>query len=200
MLCLITDIKTRLGIGAENDAILTAIVAGVTGLIESFCNRKLILPSANVTECLSGGCEFIQLRYYPIVSITTLKETFGDFDFTNATALVANTDYRIVGGGEHGIIQRMYTNWPDGLDAVQAVYKGGYVAAGTTPGTGETAVPADLKELAILQCCHLFKRRDDIGLSSVSAMGGSVNVFSELNLLPIVKDGLRAGGYMRIAI
>jgi hypothetical protein len=200
MLCLITDIKTRLGIGAEFDTILTAIVAGTTGLFEAFCNRKLILPAANVTEYLPGGGEFIQLRCYPIVSITTLKETYGDFDFTNATALVANTDYRIVAGGMTGIIQRMYTAFPDGLDAVQAVYKGGYVASGTSPSTGETAVPADLKELAILQCCHLFKRRDDIGLSSVSAMGGNVSVFAELDLLPLVKDGLRRGGHMRLAI
>ena len=197
MLCLITDIKTRLGIGAEFDTILTAIVAGVTGLFEGYCNRKFIVPASAVTECYPGGCDLIQLQAYPIVAITSIKEVYGDYDFTNADALVANTDYRQINGGITGVLKRMYTNWPEGLDSVQAVYRGGYTAAGTSPGTGETAVPADLKELAILQSCHLFKRRDDIGLSSISAMGGNVSVFAELDLLPIVKDGLKRGGYVR---
>jgi hypothetical protein len=187
MLCQITDIKTRLGVGTEFDTILTAIVAGVTGLIEAYCKRKFIVPAAAVTEYLSGGCDMIQLAAYPIVAITTLKEVYGDFDFTNATTLVANTDYRIVAGGEKGVIQRMYTDWPEGLDTVQAVYRGGYTAAGSSPGTGETAIPADLKEIAILAACILFKRRDDIGLASVSAMGGSVSVFADLAMPPIIK-------------
>lgn len=198
MLCQNSDIKTRLGIGAEFDTILTAIVAGVTGLFEAYCNRKFIVPAAAVTEYLAGGCNLIQLEYYPIVSITTLKECVGgDFDFTNADALVADTDYRIIAGGKTGIIQRMYIDWPEGLDTVQAVYRGGYTAAGSTPGTGETAIPADLKEVAILAACILFKRRDDIGLASISAMGGSVSVFAELGFPPIVKSTLDAK-YRRI--
>lgn len=199
MLCQNSDIKTRLGIGTEFDTILTAIVAGVTGLFEAYCNRKFIVPAAAVTEYLAGGCAFIQLEYFPIVAITTLKETYGDFDFTNADALVANTDYRILSGGKTGVIQRMYADWPEGCDTVQAVYRGGYTAAGSSPGTGETAVPADLKEVAILAACMLFKRRDDIGLSSISAMGGNVSVFAELGFPPIVKSVLDAK-YKRVSI
>jgi hypothetical protein len=199
MLLQIADIKTQLGVGAEFDSILTPIVAGVTGLFETYCNRTLIVPAAAVTEYLAGGCNLIQLAAYPVVAITTLKEVYGGFDFTSATALVADTDYRIVGGGEKGVIQRMYANFPEGLDTVQAVYRGGYTAAGSSPGAGEKAIPADLKEIAILAACILFKRRDDIGLNSISAMGGSVSVFAELGFPPIVKSTLDAM-YRRISI
>lgn len=194
MLIQISDIKTRLGIGAEYDTILTPLPASVTGLFEAFCHRKFIVPAAAVTEYLSGGCDLIQLSRYPIVSITTLKETYGDFDFASADALVADTDYRIVSPGEEcrGVIQRMYADWPSGLGNVQAVYRGGYTAAGSTPGTGEIAVPADLKEIALLAACILFKRRDDIALASVSSMGGSASVFAELGLPPLIKDTLLA--------
>lgn len=188
MLCTIADIKTRLGIGAEFDSILTPIVAGVTGLFETYCNRKFIVPAAAVTEYLRGGIDLIQVECYPIVAITSVKEVYApDTDFEAAEALVADTDYRKLSGGKTGILQRLYLAWPDGLETVQVIYRGGYTAAGSTPGTGETAIPADLKEIAIQMACMLFKKRDEPVISGTGVSPGTASNPDPMELPPIVR-------------
>lgn len=202
MLCTITDIKTRLGLAAstEFDTLMTAIVAGVSAMADRYCNRVLLAPTADVTEYYAGGCDLLWVNYYPIMSVTSIKESYGDYDFAGADALVADSDYRLLKGGRTGIIKRLYTDWPDIDDAVQIVYRGGYLAAGETPaeGSDDIVLPDDLREAAILQSCLLFKRRDDIGLSSQSFQGGSLNVFSKLDFEPLVKQTLDA--YRRVTL
>jgi hypothetical protein len=200
MYCLIADIKTRLGIttSTEWDTLLTGIVTGVSGMFDREIKRPLFVTAADVTEYVTGGCDLIQLMRYPINgTITSIKETYGDYDFANATALVANTDYRILTPGEYdrGLIKRLYAAWPGALNCIEVKYKGGFCAAGVTPSTGQYVLPGELREAAIEQCSLLFKRRDDIGLSSQSFQGGSLNVFSKLELEPLVKQTL--GHYAR---
>jgi len=178
---------------------ITTIIASVTAIFESFCSRKFILPAAAVTEYYSGVGPWLQVRYYPIVSITSIKEAY-NYDYDLATALIEDTDYRLVNGGRKGCLFRCWGDWPDSPpDSIQIIYRGGYTAAGTLPGPGETAVPDDLKEAAILQACLLYKRRDDLGLSGGSFPGGSYAKFTDIELLPMVKDILN-NGYRRIML
>jgi len=200
MLCTLTDIKTRLGIDVvdeTSDDLLTAIIAGFTAFAERYCGRGLILPAEAVTESYTGLAEFIGLRRYPVSEITSVKEAF-DWDFANAAALVADVDYRLVGNGEKGLLYRAYGRWLSVPDAIQVVYRGGYVAAGEEAEEGETAMPADLREAAIQQCTFIYKRKDDIGLSAISFQGGSANMFSALDLLPLVRQTL--DGYRRVCL
>jgi hypothetical protein len=189
-ICTLADVKDRLGeSGAEHDTLLNRLIASLESLFDSYTGRHLIVPSADVTEYYSGRGPLLQIRRYPVVSITSIKEAV-DYDFTGADALVADTDYRIVNDGRNGIILRIYSVWDALSDSIQVVYKGGYCAAGVTPGEGETALPDDLREAAIEQATFFFKRRDDLGLSSVSFQGGSISKFSPMDLLPIVKKTL----------
>lgn len=202
MLCTLDDIKSRLSLtttDAARDAMLTTIIASVTSMLESFCGRKFIVPAAAVTEYYTGAGPWLQLLYYPIVAITSIKEAL-DYDYALATALVADTDYRLVNAGRKGCLYRCWGDWPDcPPDSIQVIYRGGYTAAGATPGSGETAVPADLKEAALLQACLLYKRRDDIGLSGGSFTGGSYSKLTDIELLPTVKDILN-NGYRRVML
>lgn len=84
----------------------------------------------------------------------------------------------------------MFVSWFEVPDSIQVIYKGGYCSAGQTPGTGEFALPADLREAAIEQASFFFKRRDDLGLAGVSFEGGSISKFSAMDLLPMVKKVL----------
>ena len=199
MLCLITDIKTRLGVGAEFDDILTAIVAGVSSIFDGYCDRTLLAPEETVTLRRMGYGQYLQLPQYPIVEIPSVTEAW-DYDFDNADPLVEGTDYMQLDGGAKGVLYRIWGAWPLLPGSVEIVYRGGYLAAGETPeeDSAEVALPADLREAAVQQACLLFKRRDDIGLSSVSALGGSVSVFAQLELLPLVKQTLDR--YRRIEI
>lgn len=187
-ICTLADVKDRLGeSGAEHDTLLNRLIASLESMFDGYiAPRRLIVPSADVIEYHSGRGPFLQLNRYPIVSITSIKEAL-DYDFTAADALVADTDYRIVNDGRNGICLRIYSDWAGAPDSIQVIYKGGYCAAGVTPGAGETALPDELREAAIEQATFFFKRRDDLGLSSVSFQGGAIQKFAAMDLLPIVK-------------
>jgi len=188
-LCTLADVKDRLGLpsSTEYDTLINRIIAGLEGIFAREVRRPLLLTAADQTEYYTGACPFLQVDRYPVAALTSIKVAT-DYVFTSAEALVADTDYRLLRGGAKGIIHRLYMDWESQPDCIQIVYRGGYCSAGVTPGTGETALPADLREAAILQAAFLFKRKDDIGLSAVSFDGGSISKFSALDLLPLVKD------------
>jgi hypothetical protein len=187
-LCTLTDIKLRLGLTTtDNDQLLARIVAGIEPVFNRYTRRYLIANAVDVTEYFTGCGNRLLLNRYPVISITSIKIS-SIYDFDNETALVANSGYRIVAGGKNGIVFGILYDWPDIPDAIQVVYRGGYCAAGQTPGSGEYALPDDLREAAIEQASFLFKRKDDLGLSSVSIQGGSISKFSDLELLPLVRQ------------
>jgi len=190
-LCTLANVKDRLGINdTDHDTNLVTIIDNLLSVFENHCLRKLILNAADVTEYYTGCGRYIQLDRYPIVSVTSIKQAL-DYDFDNATALTANTDYRQVREGKNGILYRMHQDWYNTEDCIQVIYTGGYCSAGQTPGSGEHALPEDLVEAAILQSSFIFKRRNDIGLASVSFEGGAISKSEPVRLLPMVKDILK---------
>jgi len=190
-ICTLADLKDRLGISVTiHDILLARIIKGMEAIFNKETKRTLILNAADVTEYYTGLSTLLQLKRYPVVSITTIRES-EIYDFTNATVLTANDGYRIINGGKNGIIKRLYQNWLDTEDAIEIVYKGGYCAAGVTAETSETELPDDLREAAIMQASFIFKRKDDIGLTANSFQGGSISSFSAMDFLPLVKDILQ---------
>ncbi len=187
-ICTLADVKDRLGITVTDyDAALTRLITGIEEIFNSQTRRTLIAPAAAVTEYYTGRGNRLQLERYPIIAITSIKESI-TYDFDNADALTADSGYRIVANGRSGVLLRMYLNWASQPDSVQVVYRGGYAAAGQSPGSGEYALPADLREAAIEQASFLFKRRDDIGLSSVGIQGAQISKHEPIALLKNVRE------------
>ena len=198
-LCTRDDIKDRLGISSsdtDHDTVIDRIIAGFAARANTLTGRHLIVTAADVTETYTGSHSRLRLKRYPIVSITSIIESW-DYGF-DETALVANTDYRRLAQGVEGFLYRMYSEWLAVPDGIQIIYRGGYCAAGVSPTGDEVALPDDLREAAIIQCCFIFKRKDDIGLAGVSFDGGSFSKFEALKLLPEVKDTLNQ--YKRITL
>lgn len=54
----------------------------------------------------------------------------------------------------------------------KVVYKGGF-----------DEIPADVKRAAVLQACHEFQRKDQIGATAVNTDGGSVQYSGQIGLL-----------------
>ena len=191
-ICTVADLKDRLGISdTDHDQLFARIINGLESVFNKFTRRTLIVNAADDTEYYTGGSRYLQLLRYPIVSITSIKQS-AVYDFASADALVANEAYRQVRGGINGILYYIYSNWLETEDSIQVIYRGGYCSAGQTPGTGEVALPDDLREAAIEQASFIFKRRDDIGLAGVSEQGGSISKFSSIKLLPIVEQILNS--------
>jgi hypothetical protein len=191
-LCTLADIKTRLGLSiTDNDDIIEQIIDGIDGFFDNYTHRKLLLTDSAITEYygLDPGLRRLLLRRYPIVSIISIKEA-SDYDFVDAEALVANADYRLVNSGLNGIILRLDGHWLSGEDTIQVLYRGGYCGANEMAGEGEYDLPQELHDAAIMQACFIFKRKDDIGLDSVSTLGGSISKFAEIELLPLVRQVL----------
>jgi len=184
--CTTAQVKTRLEIsGASADTVLGQIVTGVTSMLEAHCMRKLARPAAAVTEYSHGGAKVIWLEHFPAISVTSIKEAL-HHDHAGEDALTANEDYVL--HDARGALQRIGNNWLEGLDAVQVVYLGGYTDPGDTPGDGEIAMPDAVVEAAIQQCCFVYQRRRELGLTSVGVSGGSVSAYARDKLLPGVKE------------
>lgn len=189
-ICTLSDVKDRLGEeSSDYDDMLTRMILGLEGIFNGHVARELIAPAADVTEYYTGLAEFLQLRRYPVIAITSIKEA-ADYDFDSADALTVDEEYRLMREGVNGIALRIYARWLTVPDSIQVVYRGGYCAAGQSPGEGETALPNDIREAAIEQATFLYKRKDDLGLSSVGFQGGSISKFSAIELLPQVKKVL----------
>lgn len=189
-ICTLADVKERLGLAnTDHDDTLIRLILSCEGLFNTFVGRELLQPAADVTEYYTGCGDHLQLKRYPIIAITSIKEAL-DYDFASADALVADEAYRILNDGVNGILFRIYGAWFDTPDATQVIYRGGYCAVSESPGDGETALPDDIREAAIEQAGFLFKRRDDLGLSAISFEGGSISKFSAIDLLPMVKKTL----------
>jgi len=198
-ICTLADIKDRIGIptaNTDNDATINTIISSLAAIFDTFTGRNLIV-SAAVTEYYTCYTNQLKLKRYPVAQITSIKEAY-DYDFDSKDALTANIDYRLINSGAKGIICRLYGTWSMFPDSVQVIYRGGYAAAGATPGTGETALPADLREAAIEQASFIYKRRNDIGLTAQSFDGGSIDKFSAMKLLPMAKDILDS--YRRLTL
>jgi hypothetical protein len=188
LICTLADVKDRLGLNDDFDTVLTRIITSIEGIFDTETRRTLIVTEEDVTEYFTPEGNYIQLDRYPVVGITSIKYAT-DYDFDNADVLVEDEDYRLMKQGKNGIIY-----FPSSLasvpDSLQIIGRGGFCSAGQTAGVGEFAMDAGLRELAIQQSDFLFKRKDDIGLSSVSSQGGSISKFSDMELLPLVKNEL----------
>ncbi len=193
-LCTLMDVKGRLGIDkAESDEMILRIIKGVESIFNRYCNRVLLQDNSDATEYYTGIGQLLQLKKYPVISITSITESYDyTYDFDNGTVLTANSDYRLLDSGKKGMIRRINSQWASLDEGIQVIYRGGYCPAGSTPGTGEIEMPNDLREAAIEQVSLIYKRRDDIGLSGQSFDGGGYDKFSSLKLLPLVEETLKA--------
>ena len=197
--CTLADVKTRLGQTATDfDDIINSIITGIDGAFENYVKRPLLMTDDDVIENFGADQSWRRLlmNRYPIISITSIKEA-DNYDFDNATALVENTDYRVVNQGLKGIILRIDTDWLAGEDIIEVKYRGGYCGADEAASEGEYVLPADLREAAIVQVCFMFKRKDDIGLSGISEQQSSITKFTDVDFLPMVKQTLDDPKYKR---
>ncbi|MHC4622227.1 MAG: hypothetical protein ACYTEQ_31215 [Planctomycetota bacterium] len=111
-LCTLADAKDRLGITeTDHDVTINRIIVGLEGIFDNETGRPLILNAADVTEYYTGCASLLQVKRYPIVAVTSIKEAY-DYDFASATALTENTDYRIINAGANGARRRVPANLP----------------------------------------------------------------------------------------
>jgi len=174
LLASLDDVKTFLEkTDTQHDGLLEQIITGVSARIELFLNRNL--EQKERTQYFDAGKRYYYLPAYPIDITATLTVTL------DGTVQDKDDDYFI--WEDEGLIE--FYSAPTYIEPKQLkiVWTGGYTS---------TTVPEDIKYATILQSAYIFRRRKDLGASSVSSPNGSISVSAPTDLLPDVKKLLQS--------
>ena len=170
----LTDVKNFLELTkTEYDDLLNKLLSSYSARIETFLNRSLAKTAR--TETFNAGRKNFYLSAYPIdltQPFTVVWET---------QTVTKDSDYYV--WTDSGVVEFFWTpNWikPQGI---KITYTGGY--------NNLTDLPQPIQLATMMQVAFVFRRRKDIGLSSISMPDGSVSVNAPTKLLPEVVDILR---------
>ncbi|MDD5705429.1 MAG: hypothetical protein PHR35_05855 [Kiritimatiellae bacterium] len=178
-LATLAELKGRLGItDTTEDTALTAALQRIEDRMAAHCEREWAL--ATRTEYFTGPLGWLLLKAFPVVSIDSLT--------LEGVLLTENSDFVL--RADRGRITYAFDDgvWPDDGE-IAVTYRGGFVAAGGTPGTGETAVPAELAAALLTQAEWEWRNKQVLGLKSASQSGVSVAA-ADYDWLPAVLDAM----------
>lgn len=158
----------------DSDTLLTNIITYISGSMQTYLNRNL--EKMFRTEYFNTG---IRLYYVssPPIDTTTLTVTYDD------TAQTINDDYYL--WENEGKIEFYVTPSYIQPKQLKIEYYGGY----QKNGNNVLEVPDDIKYACLLQCSFIYRRRKDIGTSSVNLPDSNIQTFGYgVELLPEVKN------------
>lgn len=183
MLVSLSNVKAYLDIDSSVtnfDSLLNILIQDVSDRIQSFLNRQLTKQQR--TQYFDAGQKKYYLTAYPIDITSTITVTLDDVDQT------IDSDYYI--WEDEGLLEFDATTSYCEPKQIAITYTGGYTASETVVNDKTTyilSVPDAIEYACMLQVAYMFRRRADIGLTSLSMPDGS---FSKLTggLLPEVKE------------
>lgn len=177
----VKDLKVFLEIPTSDyDELLTMVVGFVSSRIQTFLNRELKKQSRTIYR--DAGRKRYFLPAYPIDTSETLTVTY------DGTVQTVDDDYYV--WSDEGIIEfDTETSYVDPKEVV-IVWTGGYIEYGTGLAL-YLDVHEDIRFATILQSAFVFRRRKDIGISSMTMPDGSLSMAQTLKLLPEVKELLK---------
>ena len=181
----------------KSDDLLEIIVTTMSARFQTYLNRNLELGTYTDYFEAGRGRRKYYLSAYPVM----LDSDLDNFILTdNGSVLTINDDFYL--REDEGLLEFYLAPIFIVPKQIKVVYTGGYrVIDDSGINDGAINVPGDVKLATYLQCSYMFKRRNDLGLTSVAVSGGfSVSGSKALALLPDVKAMLRnhrrvPGGY-----
>lgn len=133
--------KAMLGIsGSTEDTILTRLVSSVSARMERYIGRTITSATYTAEIVDSVGQTRIQLRQYPITSVTTVVE-----DGTTLSASDYTTDANV--GQLIRLSGTTEIPWASGSRIITVTYVAGY-----------STVPKDLEDAATQQAAHEWQK------------------------------------------
>jgi hypothetical protein len=193
MLTQLATVKVRLALVSSDttyDDLLTRAIEAVSARFDRECNRTLARTVDATQEFPAGDTEIIA-RCYPVESVTKFElktsEAEGWVEQAGAGCLLRQGCVISLSAPLSFVFQAAWA----GPQIGRVTYTGGYVMPGTTPGAGQTALPADLESAAVEQVSVWFQQRDKLGLTRHWPKSGIYLAFIQLPLLPQVTASLR---------
>jgi hypothetical protein len=186
MLTQLTTLKARLGLGTApgpDDTLLTNALEALSVRFDNECQRTLA-RTVGATEEFNADDTEIRVACYPLESLSKFEVLT-----TEAEGWVERTgvDFLV----RRGCVISLPCALGTASQQARVTYTGGYVLPGTTPGAGQTPLPADLEQAAVEQAACWYLNRDKLGLVRQWPSGGAYLQFAQLDLLLEVKAVLR---------
>ena len=157
-LTTVANVQQYLGIAAgTDDQLLARMVTAISGTIQSWLNRKLVLQAYTENRDGHGGTT-MYFRDYPVQSVTSVV--------VNAQAISLAADITQPGYtfNELGVFLNGY-RFTRGRNNVQLAYTAGYAS-----------IPFEIEEAVIETLAVRYRERDRIGQVS-KAIGGETVTF-----------------------
>jgi len=177
----LTEMKAELGLtGTGDDIVLTEWIEGLQARFDEHLNRTL-LRSGSAEEIFDGGVTMLRPKRYPIESVAEIVID-GDQDWGDANSILASDDYLVDKGRGQIFFGHGDDRWPTGRQCIRLTYAGGYVGTGTSPGTGQTAMPDAIRRAMFMQLGFEWRNRTTLGIAQVSADGSSKQAGADVAL------------------
>jgi len=140
------------------------LIAGDLLTAEAAGKNVTITAFKPITEYHDGDeAEFFFTNEFPVTAVTSVHDDT-DYPHTYAAGYLVDSDDYV--WYEDGRIELVTGSFNKGLKNIRVIYTAGY-----------SAVPADLEFLATKWSALVFKEKDRLGWSSISAPDGSMTVY-----------------------
>ncbi len=151
------DLKTHLGKTSTSDDVLLGAMANAAEAAVRKILERVIEPSDITAEFHDGGYESIWLKNYPVNSLSKL-ELDGDDWLPDVTYVPETGEIFLTDGGK----------FPPGRRIIEADYNAGW-----------QAVPADIKQAAVITAAAWYNRRGSEGKATVLMSDGTAQNISD---------------------
>ena len=136
--------------GTTNDPLFELLIDSVSEMFNGHVKRTLAKTTYTDAYFDGNGQGSLVLPNYPIVSVASIYE--------GGILLVEGAEADYVVDYATGIVHRVGGVWLRGRKTLKITCTAGYVVQGASPGTGETALPADLKLACMIQVAREWKK------------------------------------------
>lgn len=142
--------------GNEDDSLLRALINRATDIIESYCNGRRFISTAYTNEEYDGkGSDYLNLKHYPVTTLTSIDRRIGDFANPSWGAL-SNSFYKLIDDGERGPGQVYYSGkFVRGVRNYRVTYTAGFAT-----------IPNDLQQACITLVAFLKNQTKATGMKS----------------------------------
>ena len=195
-LSTVANIKTFIGESSSTyDDLLGLLLDTATDWIEEYCGNRRLMGDTTSNGALISTTEYydgkptIQLKQFPVVSITSVSYASGDLDNPTWNALDPKTQFVV--NKTTGQL-KLLISVPIATQNIKVVYTGGYVG---TAAAGAVLRPKNLELACLKMVAKEFNRRKSQGITNESIGGGSIAWDQDLD--PSVKKIL--DGYKRFS-
>jgi hypothetical protein len=194
MLAQLATVKARLAldpIDPTNDVLLLRAIIAVSARFDQETNRTLARTENAVFEFPADDSEIV-VPCYPIEIVSKFE-----LKSSEAEGWVEQSGVEfLVRRGCAISLHSAFWSPHSALCSARVTYTGGYLVPGdpipqpTASGVQPVALPVDLEQAVVEQTAFWFQTREKLGVIRQWPKGGNYEQFSDLDLLPSVRETL----------